>query len=205
MLFGRCDLCGEVASGGLCASCRARLAKPELPVLRPEIELVVAVFAYAASGAVLVRRLKFANQRRCLPLLVEAALPDLSEVDALVPVPADQRRRRRRGYDLPELLARRVSRRLGVPLGQPLRRVDRGSQRGRGGLDRRRVSGYEAIRSIQGRVLLIDDVVTTGSTARHCAAELRRAGATAVDLFVLAVTASGASSSPSAPTATITA
>lgn len=202
----RCDVCDAVAAG-LCGDCRAALETSPLPDLRPELDSVTSVFAYSGAGVELLRALKFANRRRSLAKLVGAAIPALAgdRIDLVVPVPPEPARRRQRGYDLPELIARHVARRLRVPRARALRRVDHGSQRTRGRADRVRLAGYEASRSVTGRVLLVDDVVTTGSTARRCAAELLRAGAAGVALFVLCATPSPSLrlSSDRPPTATI--
>ena len=182
-------MCDAVAVG-LCGGCRAALEAAPVPDLRPELDSVSSVFSYSGVGVELLRALKFSNRRRSLALLVGAALPALSgePVELVVPVPPEPARRRRRGYDLPDLVARAVARRLGVARAQPLRRVDHGSQRTRDRVERTLLGGYEARRRVAGRVLLVDDVVTTGSTARACASELRRVGAGSVALFVLAST-----------------
>jgi len=111
----------------------------------------------------------------------------------VVPIPLHRRRRRRRGFNQAELLARMVSRRLAVPLEtRTLRRVrDTPSQIGQGKAARRRnVRGAFRCRSgrrLAGvRVLLVDEVLTTGATLAEAARALRRAGALGVTAAVLA-------------------
>ena len=200
---GRCDLCGQPAAG-LCGPCRDALDPPVVPDLRPEVDAVVAIFAYLGAGAELVRALKFANRRASIPVLVAAATPLLlGAVDAVVAVPPETARMRKRGYDLPRLVAGDVARRLGVPVRDVLRRVDHGSQRHRARSERTAIAGYRGRGPVSGRILLVDDVVTTGATARRCAAELRRFGADTVILLGLAATPLAASSSLADTTATI--
>ena len=100
-------------------------------------------------------------------------------------VPARSADRRRRGFDHAEVLARGVASALGLPAVHALSR--RGVQADQAGLDRparaANVGGaFVASRRLDGPVLLVDDLVTTGATAAACAVALRAAGASAVAL-----------------------
>jgi ComF family protein len=117
----------------------------------------------------------------------------LADADVVVPVPLGPGRHRRRGYNQACLLASSVARHLGLAFApRGLRRVrDPGPQDRRGRADRlARVRGCFAPgrpSSVQGRrVLLVDDVVTTGATAGECARVLLAAGAASVDVLSLA-------------------
>jgi ComF family protein len=108
--------------------------------------------------------------------------------DVLVPVPLHPHRQRTRGYNQSLLLAREVSRRLGLPMaaGALLRRRDTPPQARAAEADarRRNVAGAFACRpgAVAGRrVLLVDDVTTTGATLDACArALLAQGGASSV-------------------------
>lgn len=160
------------------------------PDLRPDIDRVVALFGYHDLGSELLVQLKFRNRRQALRPLTRALVSALKsqEFDAIVPVPGHSGRLRSRGYDLPNLVARRLAAGLDVAVASRLCRVDDGSQIGRSRQDRLAGARFVNNGSCRGRVLLVDDVVTTGATARACAVALRSAGATAVDLAVLAAT-----------------
>jgi len=129
---------------------------------------------------------------RPLEELLTAALPAEEAVDAVVPVPLHWRRRWQRGFNQSELLARGMARERGIPLIRALRRVRHTDTQA--GLSRTARRGNVAAafrarheRAIAGkRVLLIDDVMTTGSTAAACAHILRRAGAARVVLLTVA-------------------
>lgn len=117
----------------------------------------------------------------------------LSGSGVLVPVPLHPRRREQRGFNQSELLARALARECGLRVaGSALvRRTDTPAQTGLSAAARRRnVAGAFAVRrraEIGGRVVvLLDDVLTTGATARECARALLEAGAAEVRLLTLA-------------------
>ncbi len=120
------------------------------------------------------------------------ALPFGRSFDAVVPVPLHWRRRWRRGFNQSELLGRELARRLSVPLESALSRTRAtGAQAGLSNAGRRdNVSGAFRIRNqaaiYQKRVLLVDDVLTTGATAAACARILKRHGASQVAVITLA-------------------
>jgi ComF family protein len=109
-----------------------------------------------------------------------AATLDGWEGDAVTWVPLSRKRRARRGFDQAELLARALARRLDVPARRLLvRRRDTREQARATAQERRRAlrGAFSGVGLVPGRVLLVDDVVTTGSTVAACASTLRRAGA----------------------------
>lgn len=119
-------------------------------------------------------------------------LPDLPPPDALVPVPLHPRRLLLRGFNQSREIARLVARRHGLPIEQgALRRIRRTVPQ----MELAREARAENIRGafraeaplVEGkRLLLVDDIMTTGSTLEECARELLRAGAKRVDVLVLA-------------------
>ena len=124
-------------------------------------------------------------------LLAEAVPPE-EPFDAVVPVPLHWIRRWRRGFNQSELLARGLARRLRIPLLSALRRTrSTETQAGLSNTARRRnvarAFRCRRTRAVAGkRVLLIDDVMTTGSTAAACALALKRAGAVRIVLATVA-------------------
>ena len=173
-------------SEGRCALCRSGLRG---------FDAAYCFGAYEGNLRQLVHLYKYARIKplaRPLADLLLAALPRDERFDAVTPVPLHWRREWRRGFNQSELLARALSRRTGIPFVRALRRVRATpSQAGLSNTSRRRnvAAAFRSRRSFAAegrRILLIDDVMTTGSTAAACALVLKRAGAARVALLTVA-------------------
>lgn len=192
----------------LCPRCRraldGRLALPPgvplgLPAAMP-VPLVQLEWCAPFSGAVraALHRLKYSGERRLAAPLADAMAARWEAAgvggELLVPVPVHAERARRRGYDQAFLLASGVSDRLPVPWHTALERTRHTTPQFELGRRARRtnVTGAFALSAGAGPVvkgrwpILIDDVVTTGSTLVACAEALYEAGAIAVSALTVA-------------------
>jgi ComF family protein len=180
---------GPHASGPrACSDCNA---------IRFRFDSVIAAMQYDGVARDLVRRLKFGRHPPAATplgvLLADRVAADGCQVDVLVPVPLRWMRRLTRGFNQSALIAGIIGRRLGVPVARSVLARARGSlpQARMNGADRRRLpSGAFRVRrpaTIRGRrVLLVDDVMTSGATAHRCAEALKAAGADRVFVAVAA-------------------
>lgn len=175
----------------LCAACSEELEP--LAVLGG----VATALAYRGSGRRLLQRFKFEARRDALAVLIEPLVERSAalDVDVVVPLPAHPRRLRQRGRDPVWLLARTLARRRSLPLSERALRRTRPTapQTGLGNAERRKNVAHSFAanpRALRGRrVLLLDDVTTTGATLAEAARELRRAsGARSVVPLALAGT-----------------
>ena len=143
----------------------------------------------------MIHLLKYQRMRTLaqpLANLLLRALPREESFDLLVPVPLHWRRRWDRGFNRSELLARAIARSIGVRPANALRRLKATvTQAGLSNTARRR-NVRQAFRCrrpglVRGKqILLVDDVMTTGSTATACAQALKAAGAKRFTLLTVA-------------------
>jgi ComF family protein len=178
----RCARCWRPGVGGVCESCRAD---------PPPFDGLVAAYVYSGLARELVHHLKYreatALAAPMASLLTKAVAGRLPQADLIVPVPLSGLRRRTRGYNQSEALARALGRELELLVSARAlsrRRHTPPQARSAGAEERRRnVEGAFEARAgevASRRVLLLDDVTTTGATLRACAAALRSAGARSV-------------------------
>lgn len=199
-----CETCGRPLRGPpdlrfTCVPCRNRRNRLRVRAFgRYEGRLREAVHA-------LKYRDKLALSEPLGAALVEVVQPDpvLSAADAVVPVPLHPRRQAARGFNQAEEVARALGGAIGKPVLRALVRVrDTPSQTELDEGERRRnVRGaFRACADVRGlRLLLVDDVVTTGSTVAECARTLRAAGAAEVAAAAVAMAVPEALRSPLSP------
>ena len=190
-----CALCGfpleyDLGPEALCGAC---VRAP------PGFDRARAVMRYDEGSRGLVLGFKYADRTEGAAAygawLARAGAELTAEADLIAPVPLHWMRLFARRFNQAALLAQALGRETGLPVVPDLllRRRHTPSQ-GRLSQDQRRrnvagafaVKGARAPRLAGRRVLLVDDVLTTGATAAACARTLRRAGASAVDVLVLA-------------------
>lgn len=181
----RCAGCGSRGPQRLCPACAA--AWPAVAALPG----VSAAGAMAGPARRAIHQLKYHGKRRLAPLLTARLLPVLPPGPWLVvPVPLHPRRRRQRGYNQAALLARALARQGRWAYREALERVKETTPSPGLGKQARQENLAGAFRARAGlagqRVLLVDDVLTSGATAEACVAVLLAAGAAEVHVAVVA-------------------
>jgi len=181
-----CSTCGIPLQSTEMTSCAICLAKP------PRISRTRAAVAYDDLSRGLAIRLKYGRKVAIARTMARymAPLVQPSGDAVLVPVPLHRGRLWQRGFNQSALVASEMARRLNLPSDPFLiRRVKRTAPlKGMSAVQRRKtVSGAFKVpdgQSVKGRhVILVDDVLTTGSTAEACARALKRAGAARIELI----------------------
>ncbi len=193
----RCALCGRHGAH-ICIHCRGHLARAAL-VYRPPLQQRLEVYALGAHDGPLraaILALKFRNRTRAgfeLGLVLGRKLPRC--FDAIVPVPLHARRQSVRGRNQAETIAFGVASCLRVPVfcGALVRSRPTARQSSLALRDRARnvrgafCAGAAADRLRGLRILLIDDVITTGATIAACAHALRSSGVACIAAASLAL------------------
>ena len=188
-----CKKCGraiEDETAELCTSCERNR--------RPFTEGRGAV-SYCREMRESVLRMKFHNHREYLDFYAavmactgEAYLKRIRP-DAIIPVPMNIRKRRERGFDQCRMLAQKLSARTGIPVEKKVlfRTKNTRPQKGLNRQQRKEnLSGAFAVktdRELPERVLLVDDIFTTGSTIEACCEALMHAGIARIYVLVLCI------------------
>ncbi len=193
----RCVGCARL--GALfCETCRAALRPYHLQrqLQQPELNGIDIGFVFEGPLREAIHQFKYQRRRRMAKplgaLLAAHVSPSFAANATIVPVPLHATRQRERGFNQAEVLAREVARALMLPLLREGLVRQRATEQ-QAHLDARRrhenVSGafvWQSTAAPPERVLLLDDVITTGATISACAAALRRAGTREVYALALA-------------------
>lgn len=203
LLFpSRCVICRKIitANEHICPGCARELTPTGSQCAQHGdfFDLCLSPFFYAEPLRASFHRYKF-NGLRSYALPYGRWMADLlvregrTDFDLVTWAPLSRLRRWRRGYDQSELLAAEVSRRLSLPLRAALKKAHRkplSRLEGKKALRSAHILGAYAIArgvDVAGkRILLVDDIVTTGSTLSECARILKTAGAAEVVCITLA-------------------
>ena len=171
---------------GNCPFCQAGLLSP--------MSEAYGAFRYTGAAAQLIKLLKFGYQDEAAETLAAgmAQCFNPAEYDALTPVPLHRTRQRVRGLNQSRLLCELVGARTGLPVLDMLNRTRKTREQAKfhgAGNRRRNVEGaFQLAADVSGlRLLLVDDVRTTGATARACAETLLAGGAKGVALLTAAI------------------
>lgn len=201
----KCVLCRKILGKDetdLCRTCRTEISDHPKP--KKQIQFLASwtvLWYYEGNVRKSLLRYKFSNRRsyaaaygRCLAMKLQREYPE--GFDVLTWIPISPLRRLRRGYDQVELLCRAVASELGMEATPTLKKVrNNRPQSGISGFAQRRanvlgvyrVPDPDALKDK--RVLLLDDIITTGATASEAARVLLTAGALDVTCAAIAAAA----------------
>jgi ComF family protein len=207
LLAPPCAVCGRVLTqplaGAVCEDCWTSIDAHTSHFFLRAVSEARAIGAYEATLRDVIHALKYDGRRSIAPrlsaLMAEHGADVLRGADIVVPVPLHASRRRQRGFNQAEDLARG----LGLPVLNALRRVRATQPQVELPAEARKenVKHAFALRrpSIQGTiVVLVDDVATTGATLDACAKVLTKAGARDVRALTAARVATGLRQTPRA-------
>lgn len=197
----KCAFCGRLLGDketDLCGKCRATLPQAEGSVKTIRFcKEAFSLFYYEGDVRESIHRYKFMGlrnyasvyARQLAVLILEQHIP----FDILTYVPVSARRRRKRGYDQARLLAQEIARELGQPCSKCLVKIRDNSTQSSLQEPSARTANVLGVYRIAWdmpvagkRVLLIDDVLTTGATVSECSSVLLTAGAAEVRCLTLA-------------------
>lgn len=201
----KCVLCKKILTKDeldLCRTCRTEISDHPKP--KKQIQFLASwavLWYYEGNVRKSLLRYKFSNKRsyaaaygRLLAMKLQREYPE--GFDLLTWIPISPLRRLRRGYDQVELLCRAVAGELGVDATPTLKKVrNNRPQSGISGFAQRRANVLGAYRAtdpealVGKRVLLLDDIITTGATASEAARILLTAGASEVTCAAVAAAA----------------
>ena len=189
----------ESERDGVCDGCRRALdaladrqeeteRSREGEALPEGISFVHSAYPYEAEARRLVHRLKFESVRAAaVPLAEPRAYLPAGEEAIIVPVPTDRLRRRKRGFNQSTLIAEHIAKTLGMEMKTALSRTGHRAPQTGLPMEKRKSNLVGCMRAddcVRGkRVLLIDDVYTTGATACEAARALLAAGAISVGVL----------------------
>lgn len=209
----RCICCGMLlpinAQREICSDCEKGLSFLKECEFKyspgGNLTKVYSAFEYGGSIRKAVHRLKFGETPHNASVLVDLSYPVIenaihshckscSNYDIIIPTPLHPKRKRQRGYNQSELIASRLSYHMKIPMlkGVLVKKVNTPPQS--------RLKREERLINLVGvfyvkkpklirdrRILLVDDIMTTGSTLEQCAKVLTDAGAGHVDAYVVAI------------------
>jgi len=198
-----CALCGKTSVSYLCAHCAKKLPRAARPIVAlndSPFSILVAPLAYQNDVRKIIHIFKYAGRPEAT-VWFAAFLNDIFNEYAIIPsrsfdivtaVPMHAAKQRLRGFNQAELLARAIAETIRIPYVPLLEKTtDRTSQtdKDRGGRYRSAAESY-AVTDIAAcekkRIVLIDDVFTSGATAQACSTALRLAGSAEITVVTIA-------------------
>lgn len=198
-----CSVCGKVDKNWLCPKCQARVERLEKSCLveieNKKYEKLLYLFQYESLVRKLILRYKFLNQAYLNHFFANRIVKNeknrkiLKQYDLIIPVPMHKKKMQKRGYNQTELVAENLSKSLEIPSKNDIliKVVNTITQSKLGG--KARQSNIQHAFFVQKdievegkKIILLDDIYTTGATSEECSRVLKDAGAEEILVLVLA-------------------
>lgn len=198
-----CSICGKLNKNWLCLNCEKRVQRLEkscvIEIKNKNYEKLLYIFQYESLVRKLILRYKFSNQAYLNHFFANMIIKNeencklLQEYDLLIPVPMHHRKMQKRGYNQTELVANELSKILKIPTKSDIliKVVNTVTQSKLGGKARQSNIQHAFFVPKDGevegkKIILLDDIYTTGATSQECSRVLKEAGAEEILILVLA-------------------
>lgn len=198
-----CSVCGKMDPNWLCPNCQRRVERLEkscvVEMENKKYEKLLYLFRYESLVRKLILRYKFSNKAYLNHFFANRIAENeenrklLKQYDMIIPVPMHKKKMQKRGYNQTELVANELEKSLGIPARKDIlsKVVNTTTQSKLGG--KARQSNIQHAFFIQNdievedkKIILLDDIYTTGATSEECSRVLKEAGASAILVLVLA-------------------
>lgn len=203
-----CGFCGKLGEGYLCTKCRENITHSNIYLNQLDlyqdknifIDEHFYLFSYAEPIREKILQYKFEDNAYLANTIYEFFMNNeklygfLEKYDIMMPIPISSSRKRERGYNQSELLARKISKMASIPIKmQVLKKVKHNQPQSSLNKQQRR-ENVKNVYKVQNelkiqnkKILLLDDIYTTGSTSNECARMLKEAGSSVVGILTIAI------------------
>lgn len=198
-----CSVCGKIDKNWLCPKCQKRVERLEKSCLENvpnrKYEKLLYIFKYESLVRKLILSYKFSNKAYLNHFFANMIsrnsenIKILKEYDMIIPVPMHKKKMQKRGYNQTELVANELEKSLGIPVRKDIlsKVVNTTTQSKLGGKARQTNIQHaffikNDIEVEDKKIILLDDIYTTGATSEECSRILKDAGAHEILVLVLA-------------------
>ena len=198
-----CSVCGKIDKNWLCSKCESRVQRLEksklINIEDRKYEKMLYIFKYESLVRKLILRYKFSNKAYLNHFFVNIIVKNqansklLKKYDLIIPVPMHKKKMQKRGYNQTELIANELSSFLGIPTKNDIltKVVNTTTQSKLSG--KARQSNIQHAFFIKNdievedkKIILLDDISTTGATSEECSRVLKNSGAKEILVLILA-------------------
>ena len=198
-----CGMCGRINKNNLCPECKIKLKEITkaniIKVKNKNFTYLAYLFKYDGIIREKILKYKFKDSAYLYKTFSEIIIKNkkmcgfIKKYDIIIPVPIHKKRYKERGYNQSELLAKEIAKILEIPMEKHvlIKELNNTPQSKLSKQERKNnaIGVYKTINNqkiINKKVILIDDIYTTGSTANECSKMLKQAGASEIAVLTIA-------------------